>query len=104
MTMKLDHELRLTRCRSWDMQNLEADLFIMISRPSEANYGGGRTKYVFPGSRTFFEPKICLTSSRPDSCGSTRELNQGLGNQGLGSPGEGQRVTIKGYLDPKIVT
>ena len=27
MDMKLDHEVRLTRRQSWDMQNFEADLF-----------------------------------------------------------------------------
>ena len=37
MAIKLDHELRLTRRRSPDMQNFEADLFMMVSRPSEAN-------------------------------------------------------------------
>ena len=47
MAMKLDHELHLTRRRSWDMQNFEADLSMMVSRPSEANLEGKRTKYNF---------------------------------------------------------
>ena len=37
MAMKLDHELRLTRHQSWDMQNFEVDLFMMVSRPSKAD-------------------------------------------------------------------
>ena len=45
MAIKLDHELRLTRRRSWDMQNFEADLFMMVSRPSEANFRGRIPKY-----------------------------------------------------------
>ena len=37
LAMKLDHELRLTRGRRWDMQNFKEDVFMMASRPSEAN-------------------------------------------------------------------
>ena len=29
------------------MQNFEADLFMMVSRPSETNLGGRRSKYDF---------------------------------------------------------
>ena len=43
MAIKLDHELSLTR--SWDMQEFEAELFMMFSRPFEANLGGKESKY-----------------------------------------------------------
>ena len=54
MAMELDHELHLTRRQSWDMQNLEADLFMMVSRPSKANLGGRRPKYDFSEVAKFF--------------------------------------------------
>ena len=62
MAIKLDHELRLTRRRSWDMQNFEADLFMMVSRPSEANLGGRKPKYDF-SKVTFFCRKLVETKS-----------------------------------------
>ena len=47
MAIKLDHELDLTRRQSWDMQNFETDIFMMVSRPSDANSGGTKPKYDF---------------------------------------------------------
>ena len=64
------------------MQNFEADLFMMVSRPSEANLGGRRAKYC----RVFFclAKTLYFTGSDPDFRGS-RELNWSPGR-----PGEGQ--------------
>ena len=47
MAIKLDHELRLTRRRSPDMQNFEADLSMMVPRPYESILGGKTPKYDF---------------------------------------------------------
>ena len=47
MAIKLDHELRLTRCRSWDMQNFEVDHCMMVSSPSETHLGGRKPEYYF---------------------------------------------------------
>ena len=95
MAIKLDHELRLTRRRSPDMQNFEADLS-MVPRPYESILGGKTTKYHFPRSRKKFGRKLAETGSRPDSRGS-RELNRRPGR-----PGEGKGGPNKGHLDPKI--
>ena len=78
------------------MQNFEADLFMMVSRPSEANLGGRRAKYC---RGLFFVQKINFylsTRSDPDFRGS-RELNRSPGR-----PGEGQGGPNRGQLDPKI--
>ena len=45
MAIEVEHELRLTRCRNCHVQNFEADLFMMVSRPSEANLSGKKPKY-----------------------------------------------------------
>ena len=47
MATKFDHELRLTRRRSPDMQNFEADLSMMVPRPYESILGGKTSKYDF---------------------------------------------------------
>ena len=47
MAIKLDHELRLTRRRSPDLQNFEADLSMMVPRPYESILGGKTPKYDF---------------------------------------------------------
>ena len=47
MAIKFDHELRLTRRRSPDMQNFEADLSMMVPRPYESILGGKTPKYDF---------------------------------------------------------
>ena len=47
MAIKLDHELRLTRRRSPDMQNFEADLSMMVPRPYESILEGKTPKYDF---------------------------------------------------------
>ena len=64
------------------MQNFEADLFMMVSRPSEANLDGKRAKYC----RAFFvaQKNVFYPGSDLDFCGS-RELNRSPGR-----PGEGQ--------------
>ena len=51
MAIKFDHELRLTRRRSQDMQTFDADLFVMVLSPSEANYEGREPKYDLSRSR-----------------------------------------------------
>ena len=52
--IKLDHELRLTRRRSPDMQNFEADLSMMVPRPYESILGGKTPKYDFSEVAKFF--------------------------------------------------
>ena len=96
MAIKFDHELRLTRRRSPDMQNFEADLSMMVPRPYESILGGKTPKYDFSEVAKNFGRKLAETGSRPDSCGS-RELNRRPGR-----PGEGQGGPNKGHLDPKI--
>ena len=51
MAIKFDHELRLTRRRSPDMQNFEADLSMMVPRPYESILGGKTSNTIFPRSR-----------------------------------------------------
>ena len=47
LVIKLDHELRLTRRRSPDTQNFEADLSMVVTRPYESILGGKTPKYDF---------------------------------------------------------
>ena len=47
MAIKFDHELRLTRRRSPDMQNFEADLSMMVPRPYDSILRGKTHKYDF---------------------------------------------------------
>ena len=42
IAIKLDHEVGLRLRRSWDMQNFEAYILMMVSRPSEANLEGSK--------------------------------------------------------------
>ena len=93
LAIKLDHEVRLRRRRYPEMRNFEADLFMMVSRPSEANLGRRMPKY-YRGK--FSGRKLFLTVSRPDSRGS-RELNRRPWG-----PGEGQGGPNKGHLASKI--
>ena len=59
MSIKLDHELRLIRRRSPEMQNLEADLSMIVPRPYESILGDKkRPNTIFPRSRKFFWSKI----------------------------------------------
>ena len=58
MAIKLDHELRLTRRRSPDMQNFEADLSMMVPRPYESILGGKTPKYDFSDVAKIFWSKI----------------------------------------------
>ena len=51
MAMKLDHELRLTRRRSWDTQDFEVNPFMMFWRPCEANLGIRKPVYDFVQGR-----------------------------------------------------
>ena len=97
MAIKLDHELRLTRRRSPDMHNFEADLSMMVPRPYEPILGGKMAEYDFSEvAKKKLGRKLAETGSRPDSRGS-RELNRRPGG-----PGEGQGGPNKGHLDPKI--
>ena len=97
MAIKFDHELRLTRRRSPDMQNFEADLSMMVPRPYESILGGKTPKYDFSEvAKKKNGRKLAETGSRPDSRGS-RELNRRLGR-----PGEGQGGPNKDHLDSKI--
>ena len=50
LAMKLDYEVGLTCHRRWDMYNFEADLSMMVSRPSGQVYGVQKPKYDFPRS------------------------------------------------------
>ena len=95
--------------RSWDMQNSEADLFMMVSKPSEANvefqshprlgyaeFRGGTPKYDFLEVAKKMGLRIYLSGSSAD-CRRSRESNQRQWR-----PGEGQAGPNKGYLDPKL--
>ena len=98
MAIKLDHELRLTRRRSPDMQNFEADLSMMVPRPYESILGGKMSKYDFSEVAIIFVGrKLAETGSRPDSRGS-RELNRRPGR-----PGQGQGGPHKDHLDPRKI-
>ena len=76
------------------MQNFEADLSMMVSRPSEANLEGKRTKYNF--AFFLFSSKIGrdrVRSGFPRVEGVKLEA---------GEAGEGQRRPNKSPLDPKF--
>ena len=75
------------------MRNFEADLFMMVSRPFEANLKGKMSKYC---RGEISGRKLVEIGSRPDSRRS-RELNWRPGE-----PGEDQGGPNKGHLDPKI--
>ena len=47
VAIKFDHELRLTRRRSADRQDFEADLSMMVPRPYESILGCKTSKYGF---------------------------------------------------------
>ena len=94
MAIKLDHELRLTRRRSPDMQNFEADLSMMVPRPYQANLGPKNAIFDFSKFAKIFLVENLFRPGR-DWITASRELNRRPGG-----PGEGQGGPNKGHLDP----
>ena len=92
MAMNLDHELCLTRPRSRDMKKIEANLFMIVSRPPETNWESRKAKYAFV--EVADKKNMSKIGGDQVETGFQRELN--------GRPGKDQGRPNQRHLDLQI--